>query len=164
MRILVIDESPLHQASARQTLVGHDLTVISTCDEAYKALKYPETAFEISRPKPSFDAVLCDLLMPAGKTAMGPKGMEYVGQEMPVGFALSLMAVAYGVKYVAVATDIGHHDHPASAMITHITISNGRRFIVNGATVEYGGSPLTPVDETVCAKCENNHDKKEKCH
>ena len=194
MRILVIDDSPLHQASARQTLAGHELTVIGSYDEAYEALGQPDADWETVGPeisrldlkniydggkhspeevaatrnaikrffqeRSSFDVVLCDLLMPAGKTEMGPAGMKYVGQEMPVGFALALMAVVYGAKHVAVVTDAKHHDHPASVMLDRL---DETPFSIDGAKVGFYHSPLTPVDGTVCRKCKDPG-KKQKCY
>lgn len=41
MRILVIDDSPIHQASARQTIIGPDLTIVGTYDEAHRLLEEP---------------------------------------------------------------------------------------------------------------------------
>ncbi|PIY93276.1 MAG: hypothetical protein COY69_02560, partial [Candidatus Magasanikbacteria bacterium CG_4_10_14_0_8_um_filter_32_14] len=41
MKILVIDDSPIHQESARQTIKEHDLTVVGTYDEAYELLERP---------------------------------------------------------------------------------------------------------------------------
>lgn len=196
MRILVIDDQLHHQISARQTLVGHDLTVVGTYDEAYELLAerhapYRAVRDELDRrgfkdpnakdttpqecearaneakklqrelcPPPSFDVVLCDLLMPASAMTMGPKGEKFVGQEMPVGFALSLMAVIHGAKYVAVVTDTNHHDHPASAMLDTFVSQCGRdvdetppRFMMNGAVVGYYHSPLVLVEGVVCPKC-----------
>lgn len=206
MRILVIDDTSIHQMSARQTLVGHELTVVGTYDEAYELLEEPAAPWqtvsdELDRrgfkdpyakettdveradrlmeriklekelcPPPSFDVVLCDLLMPAGKTQMGPKGMKYVGQEMPVGFALSLMAAIHGAKYVAVVTDTNHHDHPAAAMLDPFlsrcphkdsTESGPPRFVTNGAIIGYYQSPLTPVDGTACEDCNGTGNKNE---
>jgi CheY-like chemotaxis protein len=175
MKILVIDDSPIHRQSARQTLVGHDLTIVGTYDEAYKLLKkeladsdavhaelgpyqpgpneeeylvnfgaeYNRISKKLCPPAP-FDVVLSDLLMPAGKQAQGPIGKPYIGQEMPVGFALSLMAAYQGAKYVAVVTATNHHDHPASAMLDPIarderecdcSFKRPVRFNINGATV-----------------------------
>ena len=100
MKILVIDDNPRHQASARQTLTGHDVIIATTYDEAQARLyKYSRNA---DFPCLKFDAVLTDLLMPASKMTMGPEGLKYVGQEVPAGFALSLLAVLNGAKYVAV--------------------------------------------------------------
>jgi hypothetical protein len=41
--------------------------------------------------------------------------MRFVGQEMPVGIFLALLAAKNGAKFVAVFTDSDHHSHPASA-------------------------------------------------
>jgi hypothetical protein len=79
---------------------------------------------------PYWDAVLCDLLMPAGRNTQGTRGMEFVGKEMPVGWALALNAAIEGAKYVAVVTDLDHHSHPASAMLDPI---NGQIFQIDGA-------------------------------
>lgn len=140
MKILVIDDSQIHLQAARQTLVGHELTLCATHDKALEHLlpkrdeeklnallaKCPETAPERAPAVekayadsllPYWDAVLCDLLMPAGNNAQGREGYQYVGQEMPVGWALALRAAKAGAKFVAVVTDMNHHDHPASAML-----------------------------------------------
>ncbi len=204
MRILVIDDNLLHQMSARQTLGGHNVTIVGTYDEAHELLQEPRASYEAvdaelkrrgfknfyspdateeekiaSRaerklieqelcPSPSFDVVLSDLLMPASEMTMGQDGMKYVGQEMPVGFALSLMASLYGAKYVAVVTDANHHDHPASAMLDSFDSDNrvesGKppRFVINGAKVGYYHSPMTLVEGTVCAVC-NGTGSKEVC-
>lgn len=39
MRILVIEDKQMHQNSARETLAGHDLTIITSFDEAIDAMK-----------------------------------------------------------------------------------------------------------------------------
>lgn len=206
LKILVIDDSPVNQQSARETLTGHNLTVVGTYDEAYKLLctrdawdfgeyiahsskvdavlaqrgfKHPDSEktaeeraaylVELERvkeelcPPQPFDVVLCDLLMPAGERMMGPKGEKYIGQEMPVGFALSLMAALQGAKYVAVVTATNHHDHPAGAMIDpfkskipqeyapgHRDSVAGLppRFTINGARVGYYEADMsTPIGE-----------------
>src|SRR3989344_8141335 len=41
MKILVIDDSRLHQQAARQTLEGHEFTIATTYDEAHKLLQEP---------------------------------------------------------------------------------------------------------------------------
>ena len=101
------------------------------------------------RAQYGYDAVLCDLLMPAGKDAQGDEGMAFVGQEVPVGFALALTAALHGAKYVAVVTDTNHHSHPASAMLdriktegrydhsTNIPRPGGARFEVNGSRLAF---------------------------
>ena len=75
------------------------------CGEAKKkATKYPD-----------FDIVLTDLLVPASRQAQGTEGQRFVGQEMPLGTIIALLALCAGVKKVAVVTDMNHHNHPASA-------------------------------------------------
>ncbi len=120
-------------------------------------------------PPPRFDAVLCDLLMPASRTTMGDKGMEFVGQEMPVGFALSLMAVLAGAKHIAVVTATNHHDHPASAMFDRLQSGNWNegvstpKFHINGAVVDYVHAPMVHMEGTTCPDC-NGTGSKEACY
>lgn len=70
---------------------------------------------------PDFDVVLVDLLMPASRESQGDKGMRYVGQEMPIGVFLAILAAARtGAKFVGLLTDSDHHSHPASACLDEI--------------------------------------------
>ena len=132
MKVLVIDDSTNHQQSARQVLSAeHDLTVVGSYDEAAKLINRPYN-WEKDPDFKYWDAVLCDLLMPAGRNAQGPNGMKYVGVEMPVGWSLAIQAAIEGAKYVAVVTDMNHHDHPASAMLDSL---NRKIFTINGAKV-----------------------------
>lgn len=141
MKILIIDDSTDNQASARQTLGAHDVTIVGTYDEAYRLLQ---------RGSAPFDVVLTDLLMPAGARIQceksGRAGNEFVGQEMPVGFGLALDAVLHGAKYVAVVSDGDHHSHPAVAMLDRLGSYSGWntecgpppvRFEINGAKVGF---------------------------
>lgn len=41
MKVLVIDDSQVHRASAEQTLTDHDLTVVGTYEEASRLLQQP---------------------------------------------------------------------------------------------------------------------------
>jgi CheY-like chemotaxis protein len=129
MRILVIDDNVNNLLAAKQTLAAHEVTACQSYDEALHLLRaeyvndegerfsYPE---KDAKQLPYWDAVLCDLMMPAGKDAQGPKGMKYIGQEMPVGWSLAMVAAKRGAKYAAVASDANHHDHPASAMLDRL--------------------------------------------
>lgn len=84
---------------------------------------------------PTFDVVLTDLLVPASKQAQGPDGYQFIGQEMPVGVFIALLAAAKGkVKHVAVFTDSDHHSHPASACFDRFNEGEGNPtpFMVNG--------------------------------
>ncbi len=201
MNILVIDDSPLHRQSARQTLKDHNVTIVGTYDEAYELLTVTESTNRASicaeyerrhgplqkegrngmteeeqvthmvryqyimaelSPPGCFDAVLSDLLMPASKRTMGYQGMTHVGQEMPVGFALVLMAARAKAKYAAVVTAMNHHDHPAVAMLDPFLSRCPHRhsheralplFVINGTRVGYFGAPMVGVNGTVCLNC-----------
>lgn len=181
MKVLVIDDTKAHLQAALQVLSGHDVTVVSTHEEAYKLLsvQYDEpkrqrlcdqykaegrqdywgASYEGSR-LPYWDAVLCDLLMPAGPMAQG-EGKKYVGQEMAVGWALALKAAQNGAKYVAVVTDMNHHNHPASAMLDPF---NRHFFAIDGARVlmtNYVSLIGITDTECTCSKCGGTGKKKE---
>lgn len=174
MKILVIDDTRVNLEAAKQTISSqHELTLASSYDEAYKLLEKPKDG-----GPPPFDVVLTDLLMPAGSVQQGGEGAKYVGQEMPVGFALALMAVLHGAKLVAVVTDLDHHKHPAAAMLDRLGSDglDGResdfvRIHANGVPVGFvnyapkvrvetvdcevcGGVGTMP--ETTCRSCEGN--------
>lgn len=194
MKILVIDDNPIHLQAAKQALKGHELTVCDDADEALELLgpRYDEVIYGrvlaehgflkgclyIPRGSttqdfegyekahaaaregaslPYWDVVLSDLLMPAPRHTQGDRGMRFVGEEMPIGWAFVLEAAMRGAKYAAVATDTDHHDHPASALLDNI---GGRtefppRFIVNGARVGFYNYalPMCPVEGSVCPWC-----------
>jgi len=161
MKILVIDDSKNHRDSAVQTLAGHDLAVCSSYDEATKLLevkypgddgtsKYGYRPSEGEKSLPYWDAVLCDLLMPASDECQCD---NWSGQEMPVGWSLALVAASRGAKFVAVVTDMNHHKHPASAMLDriykHTFVVDGAKMILTNdvATVGIKGT------ENTCPQC-----------
>jgi hypothetical protein len=78
-----------------------------------------EKAEELATNYSNFDVVLTDLLVPASRQAQGGEGERLVGQEMPLGTTIALLALTVGVKNVAVVTDKNHHHHPASAAFDH---------------------------------------------
>lgn len=208
MKVLVIDDKPIHHLSAIQTLTDHQVTIVGTYDEAHALLQVPRApwqavnaelerrgfkkggydpneteqermAKELERerieqelcPPPPFDAVLSDLLMPASGMMLAPEPRKkYEGQEMPVGFALAFMAVRSGAKYVAIVTDIGHHDHPASAMLdTFVSDPRFRPdsypshgFIIDGVKIGFYQQVSTWVEGTTCLNC-NGTGEKEIC-
>ena len=73
------------------------------------------TARKQAEVYPDFDVVMTDLLVPASRQSQGDRGMRFVGEEMPVGTIIALLALTRRVKKVAVITDMNHHQHPASA-------------------------------------------------
>ena len=155
MRILIIDDTRIHLDAARQTLTDHELTLASTYDEAYRLLEKPKG--ETTGP---FDVVLCDLLMPAGSVEQGTEGEKYIGHEMPVGFALALMAVLQGARYVAVVTNLNHHQHPAAALLDRLGsdgLDRADKFVkirANGVPLGFVNyAPMIVVDGTSCSEC-----------
>lgn len=117
MNILVFDDNQTHReaAQAQLTALGHTVTVAGDYSQAQELLHRDE--YYLGTDKlPSFDAVLCDLLVPASEQRQSGQGLQYVGQEMPIGVFIALLAATkVGVKYVGVLTDTDHHSHPASA-------------------------------------------------
>jgi len=196
MKILVIDDTQANLETARQTLAGHELTLVSSYDEAYRLLQKPRAKFKAVddelvrrgftlplwklpadqmkaadeekrciedelRPPPPFDVVLCDLLMPAGEVEQGVMGRKYVGQEMPVGWALALMAVLQGAKFVMVVTNLNHHLHPAAAMLDRLQsvgYDDTKVLIrVNGVPVDFmNDAPMITVEGTSCSDCDGS--------
>lgn len=198
MKILVIDDNTRHQASARQTLTDHDLTVAGSWDEAKKHLEpqfdeaaiaeklraqnLPATtkdvyaarlkgdawtawwdayhAAKLAAQLPYWDAVLSDMMLPASRETMGGDGEKFIGQEMPLGFPLVLMASKHGAKFVAVATETNHHHHPFSAAIDSL----GGLHEVNGAKASFVHAPTTQVEGTVCDLCKGTKVRTEECY
>lgn len=108
MKVLVIEDNTIHSDAAKAQLSAHDLTVVNSYAAGNKALGYE---------KHEFDVVLVDLMLPASSESQSSKGLDFAGQEMPIGVFLAIKAAMHGAKFVAVLTDTGHHDHPASACL-----------------------------------------------
>lgn len=122
------------------------------------------------KPAP-FDAVLVDLLMPAGRDAQGGEGLKYVGTIMAVGYPLAMMAALHGARYVGVMTATNHHHHPAAATFDHLGGSRAGRggeekpaFTINGASVAFCHEISCLVDGTVCGSCGGVQEEGEKCY
>ncbi len=111
LNILVLDDNAAHRASAEHQLAGHNLTVVSSYNEASELLE--------SNIK--FDMALLDLMMPAADMrTLGENAKEFHGKELPMGTILAFQALKAGVKKVAVLTDTNHHNHPASAAFDYL--------------------------------------------
>lgn len=105
-RILVIDDTAKHIASAKKGLAGHRLTTATSYEEAMGLLD-----------KEKFDVVLTDLHLPMSSKTMGDKFK--LGELVPYGILLMIEAARQGAKKVAVVTDLSHHDDPFSAAFDH---------------------------------------------
>lgn len=127
-KLLVIDDTQANLDSARETLKdsGYEVLVAKTYDEG-RQLMYTE----------GLEVVLSDQIMPAQGVEERTAGCGG-GQEMVVGFALAMQAVTCGAKYVAVATDMGHHSHRASAMMDAVSDDYaGARFMVSSSVKKW---------------------------
>ena len=106
LRILVIDDTAKHIASAKKGLAGHRLTTTTGYQEAMELLSNEK-----------FDVVLTDLHLPMSSKTMGDKFK--LGELVPYGILLMIEAARQGTKKVAVVTDLSHHDDPFSAAFDH---------------------------------------------
>ena len=130
MKILLVDDLKKNREAgmADLTAIGHEVVAFSG---------YAKAAVAITESR--FDAALLDLLMPAEAMMLGSKGLEHLGQEIPAGLGLSMFAADRGVPLVAVATDMNHHDHPASAMLDWF---HNRKMRINDSLVLWMHSPM----------------------
>src|SRR4051812_15621360 len=124
MRILVFDDKELHRNAAEAQLKGHDVTIVTTYQQAERLL-VPQ--FDMSKyedlltkgipaedaqkaaltPAQQFDVILTDLLVPAPTHRMSQLvAQKFFWREMPVGMLIGLLGASRaGVKYVGVVTD-----------------------------------------------------------
>lgn len=108
LRILVIDDTPKHIASAKLGLAGHHLTTVMGYEDAMEIL---------AREK--FDAVLTDLHLPMSSKTLGDRFK--LGELVNYGMLLMVEAARQGAKFVAIVTDLNHHDDPFSAAFDHFS-------------------------------------------
>jgi len=111
LRILVIEDTPKHQASARISLTGHKLTIATGYEEAMRILGNEK-----------FDVVLTDLQMPMSSRTLSSTAFR-LGELVPYGIMLMIEAAHQGAKRVAVVTDLNHHTDWVSAAFDHFSYS-----------------------------------------
>jgi len=112
---LIIEDTELHQKSAIDQFFPKRVSYAI-------AKNYEEGKQYLTTIERPFSIVLTDLMMPKGsRDTMSPKGMEYIFDQLPYGFPLALLAAKQNVPYIAIVTDINHHDHPMSACIDNLS-------------------------------------------
>ena len=125
MKVLVIDDAQWNQDSAHQTLADHEVTVVSTVEDAFRIFHSGEK---------DFDAVLTDLWMPApakewdagcnrifGGNPYHPEDDEHAqGDQIPAGLAFALAAAKGGAAHIAILTDSDHHRDRLVALLDMI--------------------------------------------
>jgi len=109
LRVLVIDDTAEHLASAKSGLAGYCLTTT----DGY------ETAMDILGNE-KFDVVLTDLHLPMSSKTLGSQAFK-LGELVPYGILLMVEAARRGAKFVAVVTDLNHHADPFSAAFDHFS-------------------------------------------
>src|SRR4030042_2987236 len=105
--ILVIDDAPKNIKSAKEFFSGHYLTITEGYDQAMDILS-----------KEKFEIVLTDLYLPMSAETLSQEAFK-LGQLVPYGFLLMCEAAINGAKYIAVVSDLGHHDDHFSAAFDH---------------------------------------------
>lgn len=132
MKILVFDDNAFQRRGAVNQLgKDHDLTVVSTFDEAYSLI--------YDQKQNNFDIVLLDLLVPPGDYSLRDlpeeKRVKYEGEEMPLGPILAIFAMQKGIKRIGIISDAGHHANPAASALESIMFADDSipsiRFIVS---------------------------------
>lgn len=134
--VLVFDDNETHGNAAWQQLADYNVVVVDNYDRAEELILAG-----------GFDYILLDLLVPASRSMQGTKGLQYVGQEMPMTPILAFLALCQDVnvtpKGVAILTDSGHHDHPASAALDRlgkvVTLNDTKVLLTNSHSFVSGG-------------------------
>lgn len=182
MKVLVIEDTKRHQESARETLSDHELTIVTSFDEAIEALdtQYDEARIEqlkaesglaygddgyremlsevtsqCTLPLP-WDVVLTDMMMPMSKANLAPSVHNH-RELIPYGFIIALRAAEAGAKLVAVVTDVNHHMGAISAAMDNLSSPSyhgcPNRFTINGAKCAFVHTPFSRRIVEKDAKC-----------
>lgn len=130
--ILVIDDTPKNIISAKKLLSGHYLTVAEGYDQAMDIFG-----------KEKFEIVLTDLYLPMSAQTLSQEAFK-LGQLVPYGFLLMCEAARNGAKYIAIVSDIGHHDDHFSAAFDHFSsfafnIENAKVMMLHARLTDTGG-------------------------
>lgn len=75
---------------------------------------------------PAFDIVMTDNFMPAERDGQGTEGLSLVGQMIPVGLVLAIMALKANVATIIIASRDNHHAHPITWAMDAILGGHGR--------------------------------------
>jgi CheY-like chemotaxis protein len=148
MNILVVEDTPKHQESARQLLCDHNVDIVTAFDYAMDKLGGTR-----GEPETKYDAVLSDLLMPQGRgDVQGEKWMA--SEQMAFGFPIALIAAQKGIPYVAIVSDMNHHKHPMAYTLDFLNKRmqiDGTRFQTFGESSLSRAYPMT--DGTISLEC-----------
>lgn len=118
LEILVVEDKEKHLEGIKALEAeGHTVTVAKDYIAAQKFL-YGDYKKETKAKK--YDVVLTDLMFPMGgepyeEVSMGDNDKEKRSAENALGYAIVLAAAQKKIPYVAVVTDMNHHQNPIAA-------------------------------------------------
>ena len=171
MKILVVDDSAVNRRSAEVTLVGHEVTILGSYDDAMLCMwvaalpeaHFIESFFAHKRALPKnlsfdpaqyqFEIVLLDLMLPASMEMLSEESIWDFRRKplLPYGMVMAMVATKIpSVKEILVVTATNHHDHPMSAALDRLR----EPFYVNGKRIHYINARFPPVEGvTEATKC-----------
>lgn len=135
MRILIIEDDEKHILSAKKFAqeCGHEVTIVTSYDEAEKAL-CGDDRMAREEPIKNFDVVMTDLFLPCSAEGLGDPGTFWL-VDQPYGLTLALLAMRTGVKAVGIFTDGNHHSHPMIWALDTLRGYFGQSFRIGDATL-----------------------------
>ncbi len=152
MKILVIEDKEMHRKSAKLTLAGHEVTIVDSYDKA----------MELLQPQMEFEVVLTDMMLPMSESGLA-YGIFKPSEEVPYGYVIALRAALHGAKFVAMVTDINHHQGAMSSAIDELGNSTYEEtftpnFVINGAKVMFVHTPFVQklTKDVPCDRCREN--------
>jgi len=122
MKILIVDDRIENLEAAKKQLSEHEVFVAQTLQEARSILVDFNVINQIG-----IDVVMTDVMMPAEEHGMGKKGEKYIGELVPVGLVVALLALGCNVSRVCIVSDTNHHDHPVAWALDSITVLNHKK-------------------------------------
>jgi len=102
VKILVVDDDQENLERARKQFFSRDAKL--TCCSLFSV------AADLLHER-YYDVLLTDLMLPGEPNGISEENVE-IGQDMPYGLVLAIMARNKGMRNVAILTDIGHHSGP----------------------------------------------------
>ncbi len=136
LNILVIDDYPENLTAAKEQLSGHNLTCVSSYEEAEKALVGDNHFFRRSVgevPTGVYDVVITDLMMPASPKGQGKP--ENARGEVPYGLIFAILALRLRTSKVILLTDSNHHNSPLSWALDTLGSYDGYPYSIGESTV-----------------------------
>lgn len=120
LKILVVEDTPENIVAAMEQLADHELTVVTSFDEARD--HFATDVFGDKIREEEFDVVLTDVMLPFanGRNCDAPNGFHKCirpslfqrieGEVGPYGPIIALHALQRGVKKVGILTSGNHHE------------------------------------------------------